>query len=154
MRKLGLIVLLCLATTVAFAGEKCGGKCGSKCSTLKPDWGYTYQDPHYLPDCAPRSLVVFHERLIPMLEARKSGESAYLRENSERLYFCAKELPKAEPCCMEMKAKIKLYKRAAKDLVKSCDRLRDISFGGTNDAVYEQMKLVEEGYVRVANLCE
>jgi hypothetical protein len=49
---------------------------------------------------------------------------------------------------------MKLFKRAAKDLTKSCDRLRDICFGGSNEAVYDQMKQVEEDFVRLANLCD
>jgi hypothetical protein len=39
-------------------------------------------------------------------------------------------------------------------LVKDCDDLREISFGGSVTAVYERMKAVEEDYIRLINLCD
>jgi hypothetical protein len=90
--------------------------------------------------------------MIPMMEARKSHESAYIREGAERLYRQSRDLKKVKACCEDMG--MKQFKRAAKDLTKSCDRLRDICFGGTNEAVYSQMKQVEEDFVRLSNLCD
>jgi hypothetical protein len=150
MRKLVFLILISVFAASAFAGP-CSGKCGAKC-TPRPDWGYSFQDPHYVPDCAPPALKDFHEVFIPMLEARKSHESAYLRQYAEKLYRYARDVQKTKPCCSDINKKP--YKRAAKDLVKDCDRLRDISFGGSDDSVYEHMKQVEEDFVRLANLCE
>jgi len=150
MRKFLFPVLILLAATVAMAGGKCRGRCGG--CTPRADWAYSSEDPHYIPGCAPASLKRFHEAMIPMMEARKSHESAYIREGAERLYREARDVKKAKVCCDGMN--MKQFKGAAKDLTKSCDRLRDISFGGTNDAVYDQMKQVEEDFIRLANLCD
>jgi hypothetical protein len=151
MRKFVFVLALLVASGVALAGAKCSGRCGGKCMP-KPEMAYAYQDPHYIPDCAPFSLKRFHETMIPMMEARGSHECSYIRENAHRLYRCACEVKKAKACC-EHRDK-KQFKRAVKDLTASCDRLRDISFGGSDGAVYDQMKAVEEDYLRLANLCD
>ncbi|MCX6601768.1 MAG: hypothetical protein NT025_09445 [bacterium] len=150
MRKFVFLSLLLLAATAVLAGGKCQGRCGG--CTPRADWAYSSQDAHYIPECAPASLKRFHEAMIPMMEARKSHESAYIRERAERLYREVRDVKNAKACCGDMN--MKQFKRAAKDLTKSCDRLRDISFGGTNDAVYDQMKQVEEDFIRLANLCD
>jgi hypothetical protein len=150
MRKFLVPVLILLAASVAVASGKCKGKCGG--CTPRADWGYSYEDPHYIPDCAPASLKRFHEAMIPMMEARKSHESAYIRERAESLYREARDVKKAKVCGDEMNSK--QFKKAAKDLAKNCDRLRDICFGGSNEAVYDQMKQVEEDFIRLANLCD
>jgi hypothetical protein len=151
MRKLTLpVLLLGLLCAAAVAGGKYHGRCG-RC-VPRADWAYPSNDPHYIAACAPSSLKQFYETMIPMMEARKSHESSYIREGAERLYRQAREVKKAKACCQEMN--MKQFKRAAKDLTKSCDRLRDICYGGSNEAVYDQMKQVEEDFVRVSNLCE
>ncbi|RPH95416.1 hypothetical protein EHM69_04360 [candidate division KSB1 bacterium] len=151
MRTLFIAFSLILAASLTFAGDKCGNKCGSTCGA-KPDWAYSYSDPHYMPDCAPKPLHEFHELLIPMMEARKSHESAYIREHAGHLYKHSKDVKKSDEWVKDDQKK--RYKSAAKDLIKSCDRLRDICFGGTNEAIYNQMKQVEEDFVRLTNLCQ
>lgn len=150
MRKFVFPALILLAATVALAGGKCQGRCRS-CAP-RADWAYSSQDAHYIPECAPVPLKRFHEAMVPMMEARKSHESAYIREGANRLCRQARNVKKVKPCCDDMN--MKQFKSAAKDLTKSCDRLRDICFGGSNDAVYEQMRQVEEDFLRLANLCD
>ena len=151
MRKFAFWFVLLLAAGVAMAGGNCAGRCSGKC-TPKPESAYAYQDAHYIPDCAPASLRCFHEVMVPMMEARGSHECSYIRQYAEKLYRCAHEVKKTKACCEDMDKK--QFKKAAKDLNKSCDRLRDISFGGSDAAVYDQMKAVEEDYIRLANLCD
>jgi len=161
------LVLLVFAAT-AFADGGCGpcpskAGCGKKCG---PDWAYTFQDAHWAPSHAPKPLYAFHDALIPVIEARRSSECAYIRENAGGLYKHAKAVVKhrcddyRDKCCgMDCGPKgcckdKKMAKRAAKELVRSCDRLRELCYGGSDAAVYQQVKVVEEGYVRLANLYE
>ncbi len=139
-------------------GGSCGG-CGGPCANDNPDWGYAYQNPHYLPDCASKSLQCFHNAFIPMYEARHSKESAYLRENACELYYAAKRITDGsyDDCCLKCcsdPAQQKHYKRAVKDLQKSCKRLKEVAWGGANAEVYDQMRQIERDYIRVANLSE
>jgi prephenate dehydrogenase len=93
--------------------------------------------------------------MIPMMEARASHESAYLREYAECMYRAAKRVQDSdEECCGKMHKASKHYRRAAKELVRDCDDLREIVFGGSSRSVYDQMKEVEEDFVRLSNLCE
>ncbi len=140
-------------------GSGCGSCGTSPCAYDNPDWGYSYQNPHYLPDGASRALRCFHNAFIPMYEARHSRESAYLRENANELYCAAKRITdgKYEDCsmrCCSDPAQKKHYKRAVKDLVKSCARLKEVAWGGANAEVYDQMRQIENDYIRVANLSE
>ena len=150
MRKFVFLSLLLLAATAVLAGGKCQGRCGG--CTPRANWAYSSQDAHYIPECAPVPLKRFYEAMVPMMEARKSHESAYIRERAERLYRQARDVKEVKRCRADMDTK--QFKRGAKDLTKSCDRLRQICFGGSNDAVYEQMMQVEEDFVRLANLCD
>ena len=152
MRTFLAVLALTLMASLAVAGDHCGG--GGRCGHRGPDWAYTYEDCYFTPDCSPRQLECFHDKLISMVEARKSHESSYIRENAECLYRCAKRVMKADDCCRTMCHNTKHFKRAAKDLVRDCDDLREISFGGSTAAVYERMKVVEEDYIRLINLCD
>jgi hypothetical protein len=118
----------------------------------KPDWGYTWIDAHYVPDNAPVELKDFHTAFVPMLEARGSAESAYLRENADELYRLAKDVPGS--WSSDDHDLRKHYNRAAHDLVKNCARLREIAFGGPSGEVYATMKRVEDNFLRLANLCQ
>jgi hypothetical protein len=152
MRTFSVVLFLAVTVSLAFAGGHCGGSY-SHCD--RPDWAYSYTDPHYMPDCAPKALKCFYDKMIPMMEARRSHESAYLRENAECMYRAARRVLDADDeCCCAMHKSQKHYRRAAKDLVRDCDELREIVFGGSSSAVYEQMKQVEEDFVRLSNLCE
>jgi hypothetical protein len=155
MRTFIAVLAFTLMASLAVAGDHCGGGgCGGRCGHRGPESAYTYEDCYFTPDCSPRQLECFHDKLISMVEARKSHESSYIREHACMLYECAKRVAKADDCCRVMCANKKHFKRAAKDLVKDCDDLREISFGGSTAAVYERMKAVEEDYIRLINLCD
>lgn len=137
------------------SGHTCASynACCDKCDLYKhPDWGYSYNDPHYLSSCAPCELKCFWEIMIPMLEARKSAESAYLRENSDRLLYCAKKVPGSLEWGTYHQRKH--YNRAAKELVRGCENLRELSWGASSSSLYSEMKQVEASFVRLNNLCE
>lgn len=162
MRVVLISLFILVFSGLAMACGNCGH--GSSCRTSpcayeSPDWGYSYQNPHYLPDNASRALRCFHNVFIPMYEAKHSRESAYLRENAGELFCAAKRLTDAKcdncsmKCCDDPVQK-KHYKRAVKDLVKSCARLKEVAWGGANAEVYDQMRQVERDYIRVANLSE
>ncbi len=144
------------------AGCDCGSSClwpyDSRCDTDQPDWGYYYQNPHYVPDCAPKALHQFHDVFIPMYEARHTRESAYLREYACELYYAAKDIPGSWDDCCDRSCcssdQRKHFNRAAKDLVRSCKRLKEVVWGGANAEVYDQMRQIERDYLRVANLSE
>ena len=140
-RILSLFLVACVAT---FAG--------SSLAEDKPDWGYIWIDAHYVPDNAPDELKSFHDAFIPMLEARKSAESAYLREYADALYRLSKHVPGS--WATDDRDLRKHYNRAAHDLVVNWSRLREIAFGGASSEVYQTMKRVEDNYLRLANLCE
>jgi hypothetical protein len=148
MRTLLVVLLVSLSLSVAFACDKCGH---DKCC-CRPDWGYSYNNAEFMPDCAPRALSCFQNALIPMIEARKSGESAYIREHACELYQMAERVKDHPPECDG--CEVKHYKRAAKDLVKDCDRLKEIVFGGTSHSLYEQMEVVENDFIRLSNLID
>jgi hypothetical protein len=150
MRSLFLIILLAAVST-AFACGQCGGRGGKCCD--RPDWAVTYSDIHYMPSCAPKPLKCFWDTLIPMHEARVSHESAYIREGACRLSEIAKYVAKCDDkCCCEMNEKH--YKRAAKDLRKDCEKLQELCYGGSNQAIYGQLQAVEQDFIRLSNLCE
>ncbi|MBI5059434.1 hypothetical protein HZB60_06600 [candidate division KSB1 bacterium] len=118
----------------------------------KPDWGYTWIDAHYVPDNAPDELKSFHEVFIPMLEARGSAESAYLREHADNMYRLSKQVRGSwNSDDGDLR---KHFNRAAHDLVSHCAKLREQAFGGSSPVVYQTMKDVEHDYLRLANLCE
>ncbi|MFZ5434335.1 MAG: hypothetical protein ACOZB3_11270 [Calditrichota bacterium] len=155
MRSFFLTLGLALAFTVAFAGGNCGSKCGKSCSTpcdKGPDWAYTYNSAFYMPDCAPKELHDFQDKLIPLIEARRTMEEAYVRENVACLYKMAKAVQKADPCCEQMRSKH--YRRAAKELVRDCKRLKELAYGGPTSALYSNIKEVEEDFIQLANLCD
>jgi len=129
---------------------KCGGTCKGKCDL--PEWAYSYESADFYPDAAPRELKDFHGVLLPMREARKSGETAYVRENARQLYDAAKEVKSSRPCVDKMQQKH--YATAAKELVRDSKRLKEMVHGGSNDAVMEQVTRIEEDFVRLANLAE
>jgi hypothetical protein len=129
---------------------KCGGACKGKCD--KADWGYTYQSADFCPDAAPKELKRFHSVFLPVREARKSGEAAYVRENAVHLYKVAKDVPDSKPCVDKMQQKH--YSRAAKELARDSKRLKEMVHGGSDDAVMEQVSKIEEDFVRLANLTE
>ena len=161
---ISLIVLVCVSLAMAGDCGKCGGcsgsgwPCDSRCDNDQPDWGYAYQNPHYVPDCAPKALHHFHDVFIPMYEARHSKESAYLREYACELYYAAKDVPGSltdySSCSCHSGDQRKHFNRAAHDLVKSCKRLKEVAWGGANAEVYDQMRQIERDYLRVANLSE
>ncbi|MDD5087181.1 MAG: hypothetical protein PHI18_00080, partial [bacterium] len=111
-----------------------------------------YTSAYYMPECAPKPLQVFHGQLIPVMEARKSAESSFIREHSADLYLAARDVQKAERCCEGMNYKV--YRKAAKDLVRDCKRLKDISYGGTSASLTDQVKLIEEDFIRLSNCCQ
>lgn len=150
MRALFLTAILFATITPAFSGGGYG-KCGPRCCGT-PESSYVYKNAYFTPDCSPCPISRFHDRLLPMMEARKSGEASYIRENSERLYKSATKLRKIERGCC--KIEIRRFDRAAKDLILACDELREVSYGGSSNAVYLRMHNVEEAYIRVANLAE
>jgi hypothetical protein len=117
-----------------------------------PEWAYTYESADFYPDAAPRELKYFHSVLLPIREARKSGETAYVRENAGHLYNAAKEVKDSRPCVDKMQQKH--YATAAKELVRDSKRLKEMVHGGSNDAVMEQVTRIEEDFVRLANLAE
>ncbi|MBM3324060.1 MAG: hypothetical protein FJY66_00160 [Calditrichaeota bacterium] len=129
---------------------KCGGKCEGKCD--HPDWAYAYQSADFCPDAATKELKKFHSVLIPIREARKSGETAYVRENAKHLYEAAKQVKKSKPCVEKMQQKH--YAKAASELAHDSKRLKELVHGGSDDAVMEQVTLIEEDFVRLINLSE
>jgi len=140
--RLSLLALL-LFGTVAWAADD---------PYADPDWGYSFTDPHYLPSSAPAELEAFWHKMIPMLEARGSVESAYLRENSKELLSYARDVKGS----LENGSKYQrhFYNKAAADLVRSCKELHTLSYGAPSPALYSEMRKVEDAYVRLANLCE
>lgn len=136
----------------------CGGKCGKACGKAaaccpdRPDWGYAYQTADFYPDTAPRELKQFHKVLIPVREARKSGETAYVRENARQLYKAAKRVRKSRPDVAPVQRKH--YAQAARELVSDSKRLKRIVHGGSDDAVIAQVKCIEEDFIRLANLSD
>ncbi len=158
------VVVLTLLALVAlgYAGGQCGGKCGhaasgciGKCGAKcdHPDWGYAYQSADFYPDKAPWELKKFHAVLLPVREARKSREVAYIRESANFLYKAAKRVSKSYPCCADRMQK-KHYKTAAKELIRDSKRLREMVHGGADSAVLEQVERIEEDFIRLANLSE
>ncbi len=153
LRYLSLAIVL-FGSAVAWAADCCPEKkgcCGSD-PYANPDWGYSFTDPHYLPSCAPCELAAFWNKMIPMLEARGSAESAYLREHSKELLVYAREVKGS----LEggTKYQRKFYNEAAADLVRACKELHVLSYGAPSPSLYSEMRKVEDAYVRLANLCE
>jgi hypothetical protein len=86
------------------------------------------------------------------MEARWSHESAYIYEQACALYCAAKKVPGSLKCaCKTQKAH---FKNAARDLVKDCERLKEIAHGASARVIYAQVKVIEEDFVRISNLCE
>jgi hypothetical protein len=147
MRNLQTCLIVILWTAAVFADG------GTQCRSDQPDWGYAYQNPHYVPDNAPPAVRSFHDAFIPMYEARHSRESAYIRENACQLYDAARAVPGSLTSYASADQR-QHFNRAAKDLVRSCQRLKEIVHGGANAEVYDQMHQIERDYLRVANLSE
>ena len=152
----------CGAQVASQCGDQCSGKCGGKASCCKskcsatcdhPDWGYPYQSADFYSDKAPCELKKFHSVLIPVREARKSNEVAYIRDTANHLYNAAKQVKKSEPCCADRMMK-KHYSRAAKELLRDSKRLKEMVHGGSDDAVLAQVELIEEDFIRLANLSD
>lgn len=150
MRTILLGAIAMLFVSNALAGD-CRGVCGPRCCS-QPESSYSYENAYYTPDCSPRSLLCFHDRLVPMMEARKSGEASYIRELSERLYFSATKLRNLERGCCKLERR--RFDAATKKLLRACEDLRDTAYGGSTSAVYARMRDVEEAYIQVANLAE
>jgi hypothetical protein len=140
------LVILALAAN-GLACDRCGRSCRHG-----PEWAYAYENAYFVPDCAPPQLAEFHELLVPIMEARRSHESSFIRENARCLYRHAKAVLKAKPCCCKFDRRH--FKEAAHDLVEDCDRLQELVYGGSNSAIYGMTKQIEEDFVRLANLCE
>ena len=151
MRPLFIALILLVGLSTAFAGN-CGNSRGHGGCKDRPDWGYTYENAYFTPECSTCQLECFHDKLISMMEARKSHESAYIREHAAGLFYCADKLRDADPGCRKMESKH--YKRAVKTMYKDCEELKELVFGGATAAVYAQVKIIEDDYVRVINLCE
>lgn len=145
---LGAAFLLILSSAQA---DDCRGYCNSRCCN-KPESSYNYENAYFAPNCSPRSIQRFHDRLVPMMEARKSGEASYIRDTAERLYWSASKLRKLERGCCKIERR--RFDLAAKKLMRACEELRDTAFGGSSAAVYARMRDVEEAYIQVANLAE
>jgi hypothetical protein len=117
-----------------------------------PDWGYAYNDPHYIPDTAPAALQAFYDKMVPMMEARKSAESAYLREYADALFQTAREVPGSlENGTYHQR---KHYNTAAHSLRANCKDLRELAHGGSTDALYWEMKQIEADFVKLSNLSD
>lgn len=154
-----LVAGLFVVNMAAFAGDCCPGGSSNCCPSAKscdpyarPDWGYSYTNGHYLPDCPPCELKAFWNVMIPMLEARHSAESAYLRENSKCLLEHAREVKGS--LRHGTRYQRHFYNEAAADLVRACKELHVLSYGAPSASLYSEMNKVEEAYVRLANLCE
>lgn len=118
----------------------------------RPDWGYTWIDAHYLPDKASTELKDFWNAFVPMMEARTHAESAYIREHAEELYHLAKQVPGTLDS--ESGYNKKYYNRAARAMAKHADRLRDVVYGSPSSVLYEEMKAIEDNYIRLCNFCD
>jgi hypothetical protein len=119
---------------------------------VDPDWGYSFNDPHYISDNAPPALADFYDRLIPMLEARKSAESAYLREHAEELYLASKEVAGSLECGTDHQRKH--FNRAARSLRGNCAELMELAHGAQSRVLYKEMREIEADFVRLSNLSE
>ncbi len=139
-----LVCLLCAGLSIAaFASDD---------PYADPDWGYSYNDPHYIPDSAPEALHVFYDEMVPMLEARKSSESAYLREYADALFQASRKVSGSlEDGTYHQR---KHFNRAAKSLRRNCKDLRELAHGGTTQALYWEMKQIEADFVRLSNLSD
>ncbi len=153
-----IIAALIALVAIAYSGEPCGAKagcdrssCSSKCDN--PGWGYAYQSADFYPDKATCELRKFHAVLLPVREARKSYEVAYIRETANCLYYASKEVRKSYPCHADRMQK-KHYKRAAKELIRDSKRLKEMVHGGSDDAVLAQVQRIEEHFIRLANLSD
>jgi hypothetical protein len=141
-----IISLLTLGLSLAsFAGD-------SDDPYADPDWGYSFNDPHYISANAPQELLSFYDQMVPMIEARKSAESAYLRQYAADLY----EVSRYVAGSLEdgTKHQRKHYNRAARSLRQNCAELRELSHGASSASLYGEMKEIEADFVRLANLSE
>ena len=153
-----IIAALIALVAIAYSGEPCGGKAGcdkSRCSSKcdNPGWGYAYQSADFYPDKATCELRKFHAVLLPVREARRSHEVAYIRETANCLYTASKQVRKSYPCCADRMQK-KHYKRAAKELIRDSKRLKEMVHGGSDDVVLAQVERIEEDFIRLANLSD
>jgi hypothetical protein len=148
IRVIFLVIIFSIST--ALACSKCEQSDRQKCDP--PDWAYTYQNAEFAPDNAPCTVKAFHDKLIPLMEARWSHESSYIYEHACELYKAAKKIPGSLKCeCSDRKEH---FNRAAKDLVNDCARLKEISHGASSSMMYEQIKDIEDDFVRICNLSE
>ncbi|MBK6909736.1 MAG: hypothetical protein IPK53_06630 [bacterium] len=150
-----LMLGLGLLGPAALAGDSCcksSSKCCPEDPYANPDWGYSYRNAHYLPDNPPAELEAFWHKLIPMLEARHTAESAYLREYSKELLTYARDVKGSLD--EGTRYQKHFYNEAAADLVRACKELHVLSYGAPSPSLYAEMHKVEEAYVRLANLCE
>src|SRR3989339_828677 len=90
-----------------------------------PDWGYAFNDPHYLSANSPQPLADFYDVFVPMLEAHKSAESAYLREHADDLYKASKEV--AGSLENGTPHQRKHFNRAARSLCGNCADLKELA---------------------------
>jgi hypothetical protein len=119
---------------------------------IDPDWGYSFNDPHYLSDNAPLPLKDFYDLFIPMLEARKSSESAYLREHAEDLYLASRDVAGSLENGTDHQRKH--FNHAARSLRANCAELMELVHGGQSRVLYKEMREIEADFVRLSNLCE
>jgi hypothetical protein len=118
----------------------------------RPDWGYTWIDAHYLPDNASDELKEFWNAFVPMMEARTHAESAYIREYAADLYKLAKQVPGTLDT--DNGYNKKYYNRSAHQIVKHAARLKDVVYGSPSSVLYEEMKAIEDNYIRLCNFCD
>jgi hypothetical protein len=147
-RAIFLAVLIIFSAACACSNGDNG--CKSKCDP--PDWGYTYQSAEFAPSEAPCTVKAFHEKLIPLMEARWSHESAYIYENACELYCAAKKVPGSLKCACDTQKKH--FNNAARDLVSDCARLKEIAYGAPASVIYKQVQTIEDDFVRICNLSE
>jgi len=152
--------ILAIFASLAF-GQCCGGnKCatadkkGGMCCGGKMAAAVSYTDARMMPDCAPPPMHDFHRVLMPFIEARNNREPSYIRDNANYLFAASRGVPSSKACRAMFDKKS--FKRDAKDLVKDCQRLQELSGNKAmkDDAVLSQLKLVEDDFVKLSNLCE
>lgn len=137
------VAILFMAVPLTWAGDN---------QEDRPDWGYTWIDAHYLPDNASPELKEFWNALIPMIEARTHAESAYIREHAADLHKLAKQVPGTLDS--DNGYNKKYYNRSAKAITKHSARLKDVVYGSPSSVIYEEMKAIEDNYIRLCNFCD
>jgi hypothetical protein len=147
MRTFLIALLVIVFAAAAFAGPGCGGCSGKSVCTAAAKL-----DLSAAPTCAPDQLKAFHTAFMLVREGRDKSDGSAIRTNAEALFKAAKAVPGSKACCAKMDKK--QFKTAAKDLVKDCDRLRELSVKGSPEILAAQVTVVEEDYRQLRTLCE